>query len=58
MSDKPRETVSVENLLLSQTYTLQALITLLEEKGIVTHEEILKRIKELSLVKSDPEVKQ
>jgi hypothetical protein len=36
---KEREPVLVEDLVLSQTYTLQALINILERKGITTRDE-------------------
>jgi hypothetical protein len=39
-----KETVSVEKLALSQTYTLQALINILERKGIITKAEILEEL--------------
>jgi hypothetical protein len=42
-----KETVSVENLVLSQTYTLHALINVLERKGITTKDEILEELKNL-----------
>ena len=43
----PRETVSFEELLLSNVYTQEALINLLEKKGIITKGELLEEIKVL-----------
>ncbi len=40
-------TVSVEELLLSQTYTMQAIVNLLERKGIMTREEIIEEMQTL-----------
>ena len=41
MPDQPekRETVSVEDLALSNTYQLEAMINVLERKGLLTKEE-------------------
>jgi hypothetical protein len=47
LSDAQREQVDIEQLLLSQLYTLQALVNVLENKGILTKEEILKELTEL-----------
>ena len=46
-----REVVSFEELLLSNTCTQDALVLLLEEKGILTRGEVLEKIKELRVVK-------
>ncbi len=43
----PREMVSLEEALKTEMYINQALIDLLVEKGILTHDEILDKIKEL-----------
>ena len=43
----PRETVSFEDLLTSNIYTQEALINLLEQKGIITKRELLEEIKRL-----------
>jgi hypothetical protein len=42
-----REQVDIEQLLLSQLYTLQALVNVLERKGLLTKEEILEELTEL-----------
>ena len=47
MSDKQREQIDIEQLLLSQLYTLQALVNVLERKGFLTKEEILEELTEL-----------
>jgi len=40
-----REEVPLERIVLSNMYSLEALIDVLVEKGLVTSEEVLKRIK-------------
>ncbi len=42
-----KEVVSIEEALKSEMYINQALIDLLVEKGILTHDEILDKIREL-----------
>ena len=42
-----KEQIDIEQLLLSQLYTLQALINVLERKGLLTKEEILEELTEL-----------
>lgn len=42
-----KETVSLEELLLSNIYTQEAIINLLDEKGLLKKEEVLKEIKRL-----------
>ncbi len=51
MADKPdpKKTVSFEELLLSNVYTQEALVSLLEKKGILTQKEVLDDIKELQV---------
>ena len=44
-----KEVVSIEEALKSEMYINQALIDLLVEKGILTHDEILEKIKELRI---------
>ncbi len=46
-----RETVSLEELVLSNVYQLEALVLLLDEKGILTVEELVEKIKELRAAK-------
>ncbi len=46
-----RETVSLEELVLSNVYQLEALVLLLDEKGILTVEELVEKIKELQAAK-------
>jgi len=43
----PKETATFEELLMSNVYTQEALINLLEKKGIINKEELLKEIKRL-----------
>ena len=45
----PTETVSFEELLMSNVYTQEALVNLLEKKGIITKAEVLEEIKRLRL---------
>jgi hypothetical protein len=47
LSDNQREQFDIEQLLLSQLYTLQALVNVLERKGLLTKEEILEELTEL-----------
>ncbi len=46
-----REVVSFEELLISNMYEQEALVLLLEEKGILTRGEVLEKIKELRVAK-------
>ena len=50
MPDQPekRETVSVDDLALSNAYQLEAMINVLERKGLVTKAEVLEELKGLS----------
>ena len=43
----PKETVSLEELLMSNTYTQEALINLLKKKGLITEKELLEEIDKL-----------
>lgn len=43
----PKELVTFEKLLLSNTITQEALINLLHEKGIIKKEEVLEELKRL-----------
>ena len=47
VSGPPRQTVSFEELAYSNMMTLNALVELLAEKGLVGKEEILERVKQL-----------
>ncbi len=49
MSEKldPKETVTFEELLMSNTIEQEALVNLLEKKGIITKRELLEEIKKL-----------
>ena len=42
-----KEVVSIEEVVLSQSYEVAALISVLEKKGLVTREEIIEEIKRL-----------
>ncbi len=46
-----REMVSFEELLISNMYEQEALVLLLEEKGVLTRGEVLEKIKQLKAVK-------
>ncbi len=46
-----RELVSFEELLISNMYEQEALVLLLEEKGILTRGEVLEKIKQLRAAK-------
>jgi hypothetical protein len=49
MSEKldPKETVSIEELVMSNVITLEAIVTLLDKKGLLKQSEILDEIKRL-----------
>lgn len=49
MSEKldPKETATFEEVLMSNVFTQEALINLLENKGIITRNELLEEIKKL-----------
>jgi hypothetical protein len=44
---EPRETVSLEELLMSNVYTQEAIVNLLEKKGILTQKEVIEEIMRL-----------
>jgi hypothetical protein len=46
-SGKNRQTVTFEELAFSNMLQIQALVELLEEKGLLTQREILERVKKL-----------
>ncbi len=43
----PKEPVTFEELLMSNVYTQEALINLLEKKGIITKKEVIEEIERL-----------
>ena len=43
----PKETVTFEELLINNTYEQEALVNLLERKGIITKAELLEEMKRL-----------
>lgn len=43
----PKETVTFEEILMSNVYTQEALINLLEQKGIINKKDLLEEIKRL-----------
>jgi translation elongation factor EF-Tu-like GTPase len=53
MSDNQREDVPVEEVLLSQIYTVQALINVLEKKELLTREEILEEFEAIKETLAD-----
>ena len=48
-SERNRQTVSFEELAYSNTMTLNALVELLNEKGLLTKQEILERVRQLQV---------
>ena len=50
-----KDTVSIEELLLSNVYTQEALVNVLVRKGLITKEEVIEEIKRLKA--RSPEVK-
>jgi hypothetical protein len=53
MADHHKEAVPMEELLLSQIYTMQALINVLEKKGVLTREEILEEFESIKDIMDD-----
>jgi len=49
---EPKELVGFKDLLMSMVWSEEALVTLLEEKGVLTKAEILEKIKELKEAKA------
>ena len=47
LANQKQEAVHMEEVIMSQVYTLQALINVLEKKGLLTREEILAEFHEL-----------
>lgn len=54
MADKldPKEVVTVEELAISNMYTQEAIINLLERKGLLTKQEVLEEIQRLKVAAS------
>lgn len=50
MEHKQEEHISVEELVMSQVYALQAVINVLERKGILTKEDIFEEIQAIEEV--------
>jgi hypothetical protein len=48
-SERNRQTVSFEELAYSNTMTLNALVELLNEKGLLTKQEVLERVRQLQV---------
>ena len=48
-SDRNRQTVSFEELAYSNMLTLNALVELLTEKGLLSKQEVLERVKQLQV---------
>ena len=46
---EPRETVSLEELVMSNVYTQEAIVNLLEKKGLLTKKEVIEEIKRLKV---------
>ena len=55
MSQEDNEKVSMEELVMSQVYAVQAIINLLERKGILTREEIFDEIQAIEEAVGDDE---
>jgi hypothetical protein len=51
----PRETVDLKELLLSEVIQSEALINLLDRKGIVSRKELLEEIKQVNANRLKPE---
>ncbi|HEX3044264.1 MAG TPA: hypothetical protein VHY08_05880 [Bacillota bacterium] len=53
MAENNQDTAPIEEILLSQVYTMQALINVLERKGLVTREEILEAFEAIKDIMED-----
>ena len=51
MTDKPntKQAITIEELVMSNVYTQEALVSLLEKKGILTQKEVLDEVKQLQV---------
>lgn len=49
MADKldPKETITIEELAISNSYEIAALVAVLERKGLLTREEVIGEIKQM-----------
>ncbi|HEY5536089.1 MAG TPA: hypothetical protein VIL99_14280 [Ignavibacteria bacterium] len=47
MKDKTKKTVSLEEITVSNMYEIEAVIRVLEKKGLLTHEEVLEELKKI-----------
>jgi len=52
-NDGKREEVQLERIVLSNMYSIEALIDVLVEKGLVTKEEVLKRMEKVTEERRD-----
>jgi hypothetical protein len=50
MPDNPKDKMSLANLVTSQSYALEAIINILDKKGIITRDEIIQELKEMQSV--------
>jgi hypothetical protein len=53
---KERETIAVEDLALSNAYQLEAMINVLERKGILTGKEVLEELEVIAATKGKKEM--
>jgi hypothetical protein len=45
--DDPRETIPLEKVVMSNVYTQEAILNLLEKKGLLTKQEVLEEMKRI-----------
>ena len=45
--DDPRETIPLEEVVMSNVYTQEAILNLLEKKGLLTKQEVLEEMKRI-----------
>lgn len=43
----PKETVTIEEMTISNSYEIAALVAVLEQKGLLTREEVIEEIKQM-----------
>jgi len=46
-SQEPRKTVSIDEITLSNMYEIEAIMRVLEKKGVLTHGEVLEELKQI-----------